>query len=201
MSKQALPFGIKFFIFTLIVVATAGYGLYEKNKYDGLRRVDNDPILKEIPNFTVSHLDQDVMIDGKEWLAQAPRGGFVHFWGTWCAPCEAEFPAFLEFAGKFVDQGVNFMLIAVNDQRKDVVKFLKRFKDIPSNVSIVIDENGETLPNFGTVKVPETYLFATNGKNLNKFIGPQEWQLQSYVTRVKAMLENAPVNNIDVETH
>ncbi|PIP90653.1 MAG: hypothetical protein COW01_07370 [Bdellovibrionales bacterium CG12_big_fil_rev_8_21_14_0_65_38_15] len=201
MKKQTLPFGIKFFIFTVIIVATVSYGLYEKGKYDVLKRVSSEPILKSMPDFQVSLLDQDAMLEGKQWLAESPRGGFIHFWGTWCAPCEAEFPAFLKFAKKFEQQNVRFLLIAVNDQRKDVLKFLKRFPDISSNVTIVIDENNSAMPNFGTVKVPETYLFAPNGKNLNKFVGPQEWQLDSYVTRSQALLSNAPVNTIDVETH
>ena len=201
MKKQTLPFGIKFFIFTVILVATVSYGLYERGKYEGLKRVSTDPILKTMPDFQVSLLDQDAMLSGMDWLTRSPAGGFVHFWGTWCAPCEAEFPAFLKFAKKFEEQKVQFLLIAVNDQRKDVLKFLKRFPDISSNVKIVIDENGSVMPNFGTVKVPETYLFAANGKNLNKFIGPQEWQLNSYVTRSQALLSNATVNTIDVETH
>lgn len=201
MSKQTLPFGIKFFIFTLIFVATVSYGLYEKSKYDGLKLVSTDPILKTLPDFSVSHLDQDVMIDAKSWLANSTKGGFVHFWGTWCAPCEAEFPAFLKFAESFESDGVNFLLIAVNDQRKDVLKFLKRFKDIPKNVQIVLDETGESLASFGTVKVPETYLFDSEGNTLNKFIGPQEWALSSYVTRSKALLEKSKEKKGYIETH
>lgn len=201
MKNTKLPFGIKFFIFTVILVATVSYGLYERAKYEGLKHVNSDPILKSMPDFQVSLLDQDVILDGKQWLQAAPRGGFVHFWGTWCGPCEAEFPAFLKFAEKFVVDDVQFLLIAVNDQRKDVLKFLKRFPNMPANVKVVIDESGTVLASFGTAKVPETYLFAHDGKNLNKFVGPQEWQLSSYVTRSKAMLNNAAVNSIDVESH
>ena len=201
MKTKQLPFGIKFFIFTVILVATVSYGLYERGKYESLKSISNDPILKAMPEFQVSLLDQDVMLTGAQWLEQSPTGGFVHFWGTWCAPCEAEFPAFLSFAEKFVDQNVRFLLIAVNDQRKDVLKFLKRFPNMSSNVTVVIDENNSVMPNFGTVKVPETYLFAPNGKNLNKYVGPQEWQQNSYVVRAKALLQNAAVNSIDVESH
>lgn len=200
MNKVSLPFGIKFFIFTLILVGTVGYGLWERGKYDGMRKSSVDPILKEIPDFVARTLAGEELT-GKAWLANAERGGLVHFWGTWCGPCEAEFPAFLEFASNFTDKGVNFLLIAVNDKLSDVNKFLKRFDSIPSNVTIVLDENGETLPTFGTVKVPETYLFATNGKNLNKFIGPQEWQRSSYITRVQALINNQNKVSKEVETH
>ena len=31
------------------------------------------------------------------------------------------------------------------------------------------------MDNFGTVKVPETYVFAKNAKALKKFVGPQSW--------------------------
>ena len=43
---------------------------------------------------------------------------------------------------------------------------------------------------FGTVKVPETYLFAANGKNLNKFVGPQTWSLQSIQKRLDFYLSS-----------
>ncbi len=201
MNNAPLPFGIKFFIFTLLIAATVGYALFERNKFDGMRQSVVDPILKEMPDFEVSEIDRDVVLDGRDWLSQATRGGFVHFWGTWCGPCEAEFPAFLEFAKKFADQGVNFLLIAVNDKRPDVKKFLTRFSEIPPNVLIVLDEAGKTLLDFGTVKVPETYLFSPSGKNLNKFIGPQEWQLPSYVTRTQALLNNHQNETKEIETH
>ena len=65
----------------------------------------------------------------------------VHFWATWCAPCEAELPEFIDLAKKF--EKITFFLIAVNDEEKKIHKFFKRFGELPPNVRLAHDEEGE----------------------------------------------------------
>ena len=59
---------------------------------------------------------------------------------------------------------------------------------MPENVKVVHDQEGKSMPIFGTVKVPETYLFDPKGKNLNKFVGPQDWGHPNYLSRIKLLL-------------
>ena len=101
----------------------------------------------------------------------------VHYWGTWCAPCEAELPALLKFVDTFKDKpGVKFLLVAVND---DVIKIQKHLKkqSIPKDAPIiwVLDNNNVHKTAFGTIRVPETFVFSSDKMTLKKYVGPQEW--------------------------
>lgn len=185
----------KLLIIGLIMGFTALYSVVERRKIDTLQVSANTPILKEIPSFTALDVYSGEELNKENIFDSSRRGLFVHFWGTWCAPCEAELPEFIEFAEKFEGQGVGFVLLAVNDERDKVERFLaQRIKHLPENVIVAIDADGESLPLFGTIKVPETYLFnSSDGRTLTKFIGPQDWTLRGFVDRTnKLLIERSP---------
>lgn len=113
--------------------------------------------------FPLSSLKSDLLI--------------VHYWATWCAPCEAELPELLKFINTFKDKpDVRFLLVAVNDDIMKVKKHLKS-QSIPENASItwLMDNKNVHKDIFGTVRVPETYVFSSDKMTLKKFSGPQEW--------------------------
>lgn len=181
-----LHFFHKLLIIALVLGFTFVYSYYEKNKYYNDQR-SQEYVLKELPNFNVKNIGSDSLINSREF-ATSSAGLFVHLWGTWCAPCETEMPDFLEYARKVEDTGAKFLLIAVNDEEPKIQKFLKRFPNLPKNVTYVIDHENKVLDLLGTLKVPETFLFSNQGKHINKFIGPQEWRSPSYVTRLNFWL-------------
>lgn len=190
-------------ILTIVVLftLTLAYSLYEKNKFTEIDRMSAaNPILEAIPNFSLAEVYTNEIVD-QQSIFVGSRGALVHFWGTWCAPCEAELPEFLDLAKDLKEMGINVILLAVNDDNGKIKKFLKRFGQLPENVKVVHDEKGELLNTFGTVKVPETYLFGASGKNLNKFIGPQDWKLDSYKTRILNYLSKDSTIPQKIETH
>lgn len=185
----------KLLIIGLVMGFTALYSVVERRKIEALQVSANAPILKEIPSFTALDVYSGEEINKENVFDSSRRGLFVHFWGTWCAPCEAELPEFIEFAEKFEGLGVGFVLLAVNDERDKVERFLaQRIKHLPENVIVAIDAEGASLPLFGTIKVPETYLFHSgDGRTLTKFIGPQDWTLRGFVDRTnKLLIERSP---------
>jgi hypothetical protein len=99
-------------------------------------------------------------------------------------------PAFLSFAEKAKGKGVKFYLVAVGDDVNNVRKFLKKFPVIPENVVIALDLDNSIMDLFGTLKVPETFLFNSAGKHVNKFVGPQEWSQESYFSRLDFLLNS-----------
>ncbi len=162
--------------------------MYEKNKLDVYFSKAEAPILESVPqsSFLQNFETKEVFNFPDE--AKSANGIIVHFWGTWCAPCEYELPHFLKFSKKLEDNKVKVVLLAVNDNNVKIKKFLKRFGSLPKNVTIVHDERGETMPMFGVVKVPETFIFSSSGKTLSKLVGPQDWDKEYYLSRVINML-------------
>ena len=175
---------------SLLISVTFGYAFYEKYKIDKIQ-TDRAEILEVLPEFTMYNLADNRPMTSQEIIRGSKKGAMVHFWGTWCAPCERELPSFIEFSKKFKNMGISFYLLAVNDDAKKVKKFMAGFKDLPANIKVTLDPTGVTLPLFGTVKVPETYLFDSSGKHLVKFIGPQEWMRPDFYQRVVRNVEKS----------
>lgn len=163
-----------------IIGATVGYSLYSKKSLDsGLVSEDKgQSVLAKLPAATkFETLEGEVFdLDG---LFEKERVDLlvVHYWGTWCAPCEAELPELLTFIKRFENQpGVKFLLVATNDEVFKIKKHLKTLP-IPSQSAIhwLIDNKNVHRDTFGTTRVPETFVFSSDKTTLRKFVGPQEW--------------------------
>lgn len=117
-------------------------------------------------------------------LYKSSRDGnylFIHFWATWCGPCEAEFPDLVKLTQQLkTNENIKFIFVAVNDQVKSVKKFLNKFKD-QSNFHLVVDNESIFQNSFGSFKLPETFLFSPSGKLIKKFSGPQKWLSKEHV--------------------
>lgn len=186
-------------IFSLLLL-TFLYARYERKKFYGSETDEIDLVLKTLPEFNVLNVANEKNIASKDFLTGS-KGGFVHIWGTWCAPCEKEMPEFLSYASKLEERGIKFLLVAVNDEEPKIKKYLARFPNIPKNVRFAIDKENRVMDLLGTLKVPETFLFNSNGKHINKFIGPQDWMAPSYETRLNFWLNNQKSNDRKIETH
>lgn len=175
----------KFLILFSIISIAIGYSFYTKNKIDNYfsqpEASAQTSILKGLPSFQVFDLKGNTV--NSDSFKTNSKGYYIHIWGTWCGPCEVEFGDLLGFASKLENRNVIFYLIAVNDEVVKIEKFLKRYKTIPNNVRVLIDQNNQVMDKFGTFKVPETFLFSPNNEALNKYVGPQEWLQEIYTTQ------------------
>ena len=157
---------------TLILACSfISLGIFFRNninlKYNSL----DEYVLKKFPvNTNLELLDKNRDF---KFLKSSESFLVVHFWATWCGPCEAELPDFVEFSKKF--QNINFLIIAAKDDLKKVKKFLVKLGPVGSNVYYASDEDGGAMKEFGTLRLPETYLFDKNLDIVKKFVGPQDW--------------------------
>ncbi len=173
----------RLFIISATLLVAFFYAKYEKSKIDnyfeaGTEHQENTgSILKTLP--LVSFTSEDGKKVKTKTLVKdvAERYSFFHFWATWCAPCEAEFPDLIKMMNK-VKGNIKYYLVAVNDDKKKVELFLKKFRTHldPKKVVILLDNNESFYKSFGTAKVPETYIFEKNSLKVHrKFTGPQNW--------------------------
>ena len=139
------------------------------------------------PDFTIQDADHSVT------LSQL-RGKIVvlNFWATWCPPCIEEMPSLVEMQKKFQGKGVTVLAVSVDDDADDYHKFLKEHSiDLLSvREADQKTDKGVFAPvsqQYGTIKVPETYIIDRNGVIRRKFIGPVDWsqtEIVEYLSRL-----------------
>ncbi len=77
------------------------------------------------PDFTITDLS------GNELSLSDYEGKviFVNLWATWCSPCRAEIPGFVEVYEEYKDQGMQIIGISVDDFGADKVRdFVKKYE-------------------------------------------------------------------------
>lgn len=164
-------------IILLIIAATISYSIYQKQSLESQLSIRPEAILAKLPQGIFQSLDgkpfnihEDIYTKEKVSLL------VVHFWGTWCAPCEAELPDLLTFISKFEGSTeVKFVLVAVNDEKIKIEKHLKKFSIPKSSIFWLLDNNNIHRDLYGTTRVPETYVFSSDKMTLRKYVGPQTW--------------------------
>ena len=66
---------------------------------------------KPAPNFTLKDADGNAV----KLADYRGKVVLVNFWATWCGPCEAEIPWFIEFEKKYKDQGFAVLGVSMDD--------------------------------------------------------------------------------------
>lgn len=176
-----------------IIALTLGYSIYEALKLDKKLSSSQDyfssnSVLKNLPEIDLDYFDLDKSLDLKEF-SQLGNNLIIHFWATWCAPCEKELPELLELAEKLsARKDVKFLFITVNDQEREVKKFIKKYNLLKTdNTILLVDNDNYHQKSFGTYKLPETYIFSSAGKLLRKFSGAQNWNNEVFVNYLKSI--------------
>ena len=201
-TSQGIPFLTKIGIVAMIMAMTLTYSIVQKRKIYSIASSEG-PILQRLPILNLQNFYDKTPINNKTLFTEGNPLTLVHFWGTWCGPCEAELPEFIEFVKKFDSRELKVLLLAVQDDEKKMKKFLKRFGKLSDHFIVAHDKPGSMMAQFGTVKVPETYLFRKDGKHLNKYVGPQDWGSKGHFDRLKFYLSTVQGQNIQgkIETH
>ena len=106
----------------------------------------------------------------------------INFWATWCKPCIAEMPTFVELQEKYKD---NFTIIAVLfEEEKDMEELAAFMKKYKINFPVTVGAENFVLAHaFGDIKmIPESFLYTKEGFFVEKFIGEiSKTKLENYI--------------------
>ncbi|MBI1319964.1 MAG: redoxin family protein [Candidatus Hydrogenedens sp.] len=94
----------------------------------------------------------------------------LNFWATWCPPCVAEMPQFIEFFKKYNEKGVEFLSLSADGapQIDSAVVPYRDKMELPFPVYVLDEPDPAALTEAITAEpsgaLPETYLYNADGK-------------------------------------
>ncbi len=132
--------------------------------------------------------DFSITADNGRTITPASFGGkllVLNFWATWCATCIEELPSLDEFQREFAGSGVVVLGVSVDKDEKAYRRFLER-----ARVSFPTARDPENKINseYGTFKIPETYIINRDGKVLMKIVSSTNWTDDKMTGYVKSVL-------------
>ena len=108
----------------------------------------------------------------------------LNFWATWCPPCEAEIPDFINVHNEYKDQGTTFLGVSLDDDLNALKQFVF---DYNISYPILVDNQVANVSgNWGISAIPTTYFIDTDGEIIDKWIG--QIPKQELVSIIKGLL-------------
>jgi thiol-disulfide isomerase/thioredoxin len=82
-------------------------------------------------------------------------------WASWCGPCKQELPMLDDMAKRLRDDGVEILAVSVDQERANVVKFLKARPRWA--LTIAHDPSGQIADRLAPEKMPTSYIIDRDG--------------------------------------
>ncbi len=139
-----------------------------------------DPDAKPATDFTMKDLE------GADVKLSSYKGKIVlvNFWATWCVPCKAEIPDFIELQDAYADD-VQFLGISVDDKVEDLKPYVAEYKmNYPVLLGLGRTDVEEAYgPLFG---IPQTFVINREGLICKKHAGIST--KEKFEREIKALL-------------
>ncbi|MCC5022919.1 MAG: TlpA family protein disulfide reductase [Candidatus Synoicihabitans palmerolidicus] len=123
------------------------------------------PLLGEAPGWKLARLDGSIM------NSDELKGKIVvlDFWATWCPPCRAEIPDYVEMQREMETDGVGFVGVSLDQAGPSVVKqFSERYE---INYPLVMGDQ-EIMNAYGGIEaIPTTFLIDRDGQIRHRKVG------------------------------
>lgn len=193
-----------------------GFDQLEIFKHDDFDKLRENPKFKEVYAAKLEQVKKEAAIEAKRLIAEnkpfaydfaysTPEGKkytlkdfagkvvIVDVWATWCGPCKAEIPHFIDLAKRYDEKGLRIVGLNVEGDEPDAdAKTIAAFvKENGINYPCLVADAAATekVPNFEGF--PTTLFFDRSGKQRVKLVGARPLhELEAIVAELLA--EPAP---------
>lgn len=139
--------------------------------------------LKQIaPDLVLSDLDGR-KVELKEYRGKVV---FLHFWATWCKPCEGEMPTIEMMYREFKNTGLAILAVSIDRGGIDKVRTHVKGFTFPVLVAFNSKENDSYL----TWGIPVSYIVDRNGRLIGRTLGPRNWNSDTMNNLIKEILRD-----------
>jgi len=128
------------------------------------------------------------LLDGGATVSLAGLRGRVvllNFWATWCGPCEAEMPAMQRLHAQLAGPDFELVAVSVDTKREDVDAYRTR---LGLHFPIALDPEKRIAEAYQSHRYPESYLIDRDGRILQRYIGPREWDTPIYMDHIRRVI-------------
>lgn len=152
-NKKKKRFYMRLILLVLMV------GIISFTIYSNLTKEKNSVLQvgDEAPDFVLTDMNGE-----KHQLSDyRGQGVFLNFWGTWCKPCEREFPLMDQQYQKVKDEGLQILAVNIGESDFAVQKFIDR---LGLTFPVLIDHNKSVMATYNINPLPTTFLVNPEGK-------------------------------------
>ena len=142
------------------------------------------------PLFDLPRLASTVS-DGDPRIALEDLRGkvvLVNFWATWCKPCEDEMPAMQTLYEALNGRAFELVAVSVDETAAEVEEFQER---MALQFPIVLDPDQEVSAAYQTMGFPESILVGADGRVVERYVGPRDWDAPAHRRRIEKLIESA----------
>jgi len=110
------------------------------------------------------------------------QGVFLNFWGTWCKPCEREFPIIDRYYQEYQNEGIQVLAVNIAESDFAVQNYIDR-KSL--TFPVVIDKQKSVMNAYNINPLPTTFLINPEGK-IEKIITGEmtDTQIKKYMEQI-----------------
>jgi cytochrome c biogenesis protein CcmG, thiol:disulfide interchange protein DsbE len=175
---------------TLVALSVLACGAEEKAAAPGgeVKTFVDTSTLKPAGDFKLLDLN------GKPKTLADYRGKvtIVDFWATWCGPCKASIPHFIELQEKYGAQGVEIVGISLDTTGPKAVGAFAQGQKI--NYTILMG-NDQVAAAYGGIKgIPVAFVVTQDGKIFRKYVGYRDKKV--YDSDIRALLGLGPAGTV-----
>ena len=140
-------------IILAILALALGYVIFSNLSKD---KVEVIKVASKAPDFELVDLNGE-----KHRLSEYKGQGVVlNFWGTWCGPCEREFPAMENQYAKYKDLGVEIIAINLKESEYQVSEYVRK---MGMSFPVAIDKTRSVFDAYNVGQLPYTIFIDKNG--------------------------------------
>lgn len=111
------------------------------------------------------------------------QGVFLNFWGTWCKPCEREFPQMDKQYQVYKNQGVQILAVNIAESDFVVQQYIDQ-RDL--TFPVLIDRTKSVMESYNIRPLPTTILINPDGKIVKIITGEMtEEDIKIFMEQIK----------------
>lgn len=114
---------------------------------------------------------------------------FLNFWASYCKPCIREMPSMERLAREYQDRGMEMVAVSLDPERANARRFLSRFlSGQRSAMTVLWDPESEVSTQYGTERIPETYIIDRQGEIVARFVNAYDWSRPEVKKLVESLM-------------